>query len=742
MTTNAHGPAQVVGVPVAYGLETFRDRTREQNDVLRDLADAHTRVVTIVGRRGIGKSALAARVANSVQTVQRWRIVNVSSRTNGLSVERIYLDCARSVGGEAEQELLSVWTSGKTMVDKLMELLSVFAETPCLLVLDNLEDRLTDTGEPVDDELRDFLDVRFRVHHRLRALVTTQVPIALAPAMRRYESRLYLDDGLPSTDGVALLRELDRDGEAGLHRIPDEELARAVRRVHGVPRAIELVFGALVEDYLTLPTLDEVLVDYPAREDMVANLAQDRFRRLDYEARMVLDVLAVFGRPVPAAAVAWVVGPMAPDLDVTVTLAKLAARGRMVTVDRTTRTFALHPMDSDLIRSELDPDGPLGSRALDRRVADWYANSKLPAPRRHSVDDVLPDRYEFAHRVRAGDHEVAAQLLNEFDEFLMWRGSAAATAVMHEQLRGQLRDPEIKLGHLVGHGMSLVGIGPLDKAAEVLREAVELVDEVGDLHLTQRATFALGDAYRLLGRLDLAIEPLNRSVELAAQLRSPEWLSRALMSLSLAHSYRRELDLAQQVAERMHEHAETADYECGRAQAYDATALVALARGHWSEVIPATERASAAYRRAGVTEALGYVSNVQGLAFAALGEYDASEAALLRGRDYGNDLNSPRTVGLCLHNLAWLHWIRGDHRKAAETAQAALAAFGMSGGNDLIAAQALATAATAMSAGDLPEAARQLWSAAESSRGNADLVPAEWLELEAVRLAAEENSRE
>lgn len=53
---------RVVGVPVAHGIELFKNRTRESDVIARHLSDPSIRMVTVVGRRGIGKSALAAKV--------------------------------------------------------------------------------------------------------------------------------------------------------------------------------------------------------------------------------------------------------------------------------------------------------------------------------------------------------------------------------------------------------------------------------------------------------------------------------------------------------------------------------------------------------------------------------------------------------------------------------------------------------------------------------------------------------
>ncbi|MEV6825157.1 tetratricopeptide repeat protein [Amycolatopsis sp. NPDC051102] len=742
MSADVKRPVRVVGTPVAYGLETFKDRTLQQEKVLRALTDGRTRLVTIVGRRGIGKSALAARIVARIEDDRApWMIANISSRTSGLSLERIFLDCARLLGGEAEENLLSAWTGSRAVVDKVAELLDAFTGHRCLLVLDNLEDRLTDVGEPLDGDLRDFFEALFRTRHLVQVLVTTQVPIALPPAVRRYETRIYLDDGLPPGDGVALLRELDRDGEAGLERMSDAELATAVSRLHGVPRAIELAFGALVEDYLTLPTLQRLLDTYATRGDMVKNLAQEGVRRLDDETRLVLDVLAVFGRPTPVEAVASVLRPIAPDLDVAAALARLAARGRMVTVDRVNHCFRLHPLDADLVFSELSPDGLLGRRQLDRHVADWYASTKSARDGWRTADDVLPQRREFAHRVRAGDHEVAAQVLAEVDEFLIWRGAAGAVVAMHEQLLDRLTG-DIKLGHLVGYGLSLMLSGSLEEASDILSAAVELSEQVDDIRLRQRATYALGDVYRQLGELDLAVAPLTRSERLAEEIGEFELLSRTLLSLSLTHSYRRNVSEAQRVAERMRVHADKADDDGGRAQAHDADALAAVVAQNWQRAIDASGLALDHYEKAGITEALGYAYNVMGIAHLALGQYGEAEENLLRGHECGLEQQIPRIAGMCLYNLGWLAWRRRDHAAAAAAASDAGQALGRAGARELAAMNRLADAARAMVAGDRAAAASGLLAAATSSRGNADLVPAEWLEAEAALIADNRQSGE
>ncbi|MCF3102352.1 tetratricopeptide repeat protein [Streptomyces roseoverticillatus] len=734
---------RVIGMPVAYGLETFKDRVHERAEVIARLSDPRARMVAIIGRRGIGKSALAAKVAEQLASDgtgegRAWAgIVNVSSRTSGISLERIFHDCARLPGPGVLEDLLEVWTSQRGTSDKVAQLFAALSGGPYLILLDNFEDRLDDRGELRDRELTEFFDAFFRTRHGARILMTTQVPLVLPPELRRYQARLYLDQGLPVPDAVELLCELDADGETDIVRASRQDLERAVRRVYGVPRALELIAGALSEDYLTLPTLDEVLETFVERGDVIAYLAQDRFQRLDAESRLVLEVLAAVGRPATRDAVSWVLGPLAPDVDVPAALARLASHGRMVTVDRARRMFALHPMDADFIYGELPRDGLLGYRSLNRRVADWYARQKPPRDQWRSVDDVQLHRYEFAHRIRAEDYEPAAAVLDEVDNFLTWRGSVGAARDMHQQLSGRLHDEETGLAHLVGFGLVLLVGGPHHQAAQVLGEAVDLAERLGDQHRLAQALFALGDTYRQLNQLDEAIGPLQRAVELEETLGDPERLLRALMSLSLARSYRGEVQEALDVAETMRATAVELSDDLGRAQANDAAACAHLASGDWSRALAMAVAAIALYEEVGVTEALGYVHNVQGVAFLGLGDVERAEAEFLQANTDGAAVGSPRTEGICLYNLSWAYWTVGRYADALTAAQRSTAAFERAAATGAEVADKLARAARAVLAGEAAEAARHLRAAAEKSRGNADFVPPAWLLAEAERLTAQ-----
>ena len=726
---------RVIGTPVSYGLATFKDRHQQLAQILSWLGDPGTRMITVVGRRGIGKSSLAAKAVEVLASTDSGcsAVVNLSTRTEGpLTIERIFFTCAE-LAAPAEKEMLhALWSTLRSPRDKLLELFDAMGEGTHVIVLDNIEDQLSDDGRPENADLELFLDVVFRAERAPRLLVTTQVPIDLDPAMGRLEARLQLDSGLPVAESVELLRELDRNGDAGLLDAPDTALERAAQRLHGVPRALELAVGVLRHDHLALPTLDDLLDHFVARGDVVSQLAQDRHRRLDDEERLTLDVLAVFGTPVTPEPVAWVLRTLAP-FDPAPALSRLA-QVHMVSVNNRSREFALHPLDADIAYGALPPEGAAGRRVLERRVAGWYERQRLPPPW-SSVSDVANHRREFEHLLRAGDYDDAALTLDEIGEFLVWHGSVREVVGMHLALRGHLHDDAAMLAHLLGYAQARHLGGPLDEAIAPLEQAIALAESIGDRPKLARALFSLGDVFRALRRLREGIPLLDRAAALDRELGDSLHEAHSLLCLSLLYSYLDDHAAALDIADRMDALAQETGEPTIRGRAGDARSAACFVAGRWEDTISAAEQAVAGYEDAGVPEALGYARNVQGLALLGLGRVTDAVVLFVRGRGDGSHVESPRAEGLCLYNLSWAHFLVGEYADACTAAREAVDAFRRCGGADVAAGEALDQAGAAMLANDVPAARAALAAAASKSEGNSDLAPARWLTAEAERLA-------
>jgi tetratricopeptide (TPR) repeat protein len=735
MATKLQPQCTVVGTPVSYGLETFKDRREQVRQILEWLADPGTRLITVFGRRGIGKSALAAKVAQILATSSREcrGVANLSTRMgNDLTIERIFFTCAEMAGPAKKAGLDEVWASRRSPQDKLLLLFAALQEGMYLIILDNIESQLSDNGRLQADNLGIFLDVVFRAVAAPRVLVTSQVPISLDPAMRRMEARLHLKGGLPVDDCVSLLRDLDRNGDAGLLDAPATKLELAATRLHGVPRALELAVGALADDHLTLPSLDEVLKDFTARGDIVDQLAHSRHSRLDEESRMTLDVLAVFGTPVTREPVEWVMQPLAPGVDPVRALSQLADI-HMVAVNRKSKEFSLHPLDADIAYGALPTDGPFSRRVLERRVAAWFESLRVPPPWR-SVSDVANHRLEYDHRLRANDYDECALILDEIGGFLLWQGSTREVADMHLTIHDHLRADVAVLAHLIGYGQAKHIGGPVEEAIQPLQQAVALAERMGDERQLERALLSLGSVFRGLRRLNEAIEVLRRTAEVAAHTGNVLQQSGALLSLSLSLSYLGDVPGALDVADQLSRLADRSGDPLIAGRTGDARSAAYIVASRWSQAVTAAEEAVQAYEAANAPEHLGYARNAAGIGLLGEGRVDAALDSLSRGRDDCSGAGSPRAEGLCLYNLSWAYWMAGNYDAVKDAAQNAVEVLHRAGGPDLQASEKLAAAAAAMANGNRKLAGEALAGAVEAARGNSDLAPSKWLLTEAALL--------
>ncbi len=281
-----------------------------------------------------------------------------------------------------------------------------------------------------------------------------------------------LDDGLPSPYAEAVLRAGDPAGVLGLKDAPDERLARACEYTRGYPRALEAITAALNADRAT--TLEDLLAGPPPANVVEAMVGQ-AYSRLDPTAQKVMQALAVFARPVPAAAVDYLLQPHLPGLDSTPVLNRLV---NMRFVTKEAGRYYMHPVDREYALQRLAPEltvdseqsavnsersevSPLHSpvftphsslstphsplSTLQTRAADYFRATRTPRAAWKTLADLAPQLAEIDLRYAAGDYDAAAQVLTEidFDYLLLW-GHYRLMIDQHERLQGKLSDATLK----------------------------------------------------------------------------------------------------------------------------------------------------------------------------------------------------------------------------------------------------------------------------------------------------------
>ncbi len=524
----------------------FRDREAQCKEIKELLTDPTTRIVSIVGRGGIGKTALVSKVLDNLEdgswthTTEKVPvdgIIYLSTRTNSISLERIFLDCANIVGDERGKKLISVWTNSQLSVkDKVNHLLSELKHDLYIILLDNMEDLLTDERQIKDEELRVFFEISLTTPHDIRLLVTSRVPIKFTKEVMKFDKHILLEDGLPIPHGVGMLRDLDPNGEYGLRDASEKKLEEIVKIVKGVPRAIETFASILANDPFT--TIDELLNQNHIfkHKQFVEELIKENYKRLDKDSIKVIEALAVFGCPVPMVVIDYLLEPFTKGVQTREILTRLI-QIHTVNINRKNKTVALHPIDCDYIYSQLPKDGVYTREILERRAADYYTQMRTDAKYWETVDDLQPQLKEFEHRVKAGDYDEAALLLNEIDEnYLEVWGYNQRLVNMRQQLIGKINNAHLSALNMGKVGRAYNRLAKFELGIDYNHQALRISQSINDK--VGQATWLnyIGINYNFIGDFIKAIEFLERGLSIAQESGEQRRVAACLNAIGISYN--------------------------------------------------------------------------------------------------------------------------------------------------------------------------------------------------------------
>jgi tetratricopeptide (TPR) repeat protein len=503
----------------------FIDRVDERETLRGFLDRDDVRLVKVVGRGGMGKSALVCCVLGELEErlVSRSAgdaelaegIVYLSGRSTGLSLERIHADASRLLAQEEAERLAEAWASRDATVEQKVDtLLAVLRSGRYVVLLDAIDVVVDDDLTIQEAGLRAFIEACVRQSGAPLLVVTSRVDLLVPPEALQSVRVVKLDHGLEREDACALLRELDPQGELGLRDAPHQLLDRVAVLTGGIPRALEVLAGILQRD--PTASLQGLLADEDALgEQTVEDLVAEGYRRLGIDERTVMQALAVFRAPVATAAVIYLLHPWFPGIDVGACLRRLVS-SYFVTASRPTGQLALQPLDREHAYREIPDRGVpgYGRVALELRAADFFASIRKPPERWLALDDVDPQLSEFAHCLRAGAFDRAAEVLQPIDEhhLALWghylRLIDLRTALLDKPLRADLR-----AANLAGLAACHQVLGHYETAVAEYEQAVNIVEEEGADGARIRYVGNLGRVHRNLGNMDRAVVCLQQALQ-------------------------------------------------------------------------------------------------------------------------------------------------------------------------------------------------------------------------------------
>ena len=427
---------------------------------LASLFQQQARLISIYGRAGAGKTALACKALGDLRQTKQdplrlSGIVCLSAIGTGITLNRLFADVGRLLTDKDQVVIDAISRNTElALPQKIRIVLEKIADKHIVLLLDNLETvQNGDTGELIEPGMQQFIEMSVVQSSALTLLITSREPLLLLRSLKTWEHQISLDDGLPPEDAVALLRRFDPSGVTGLRDAPAEELHEVVGQLGGFPRALESVAGMLLEDPLL--RLADVKQNLNLLEgEISAAVVQQALAHLSGEAMRVLDALAIFGQPVSYEALAYLLTPYLADSTLRARLVRLI-RACFVKANRVTQQFALHPIDQTYCYYQIPTDStneaageplPFTRVALHRRAADYYREHCLPRSVWRQVADLAPQINEFKHRVSAGDGDGAARVLLDIDRDHLWEwGYKDLLRQLYPTLEGQVHDPHLVL---------------------------------------------------------------------------------------------------------------------------------------------------------------------------------------------------------------------------------------------------------------------------------------------------------
>jgi tetratricopeptide (TPR) repeat protein len=526
--------ARFVNAPPVVAPPYFQGRQAETAALAASLLAEDTRLVTVVGRGGVGKTALVCRLLRGLETgrlpddldaVEADGIVYLRTPSeHPVNFPNLYADLCRLLPTETADRLTQRYHDPHaTPAELTTALLDAFPTGRWVVLLDNFEDLIDATGAITDSALDEALrTVLTAPRHGVKIVVTTRVgPKDLSLHHPGAQRRIDLEDGLPSPYAEQLLRARDPEGRLGLRDAPDALLSVARERTRGYPRALEALAAILSADRST--TLPELL-DQTARlpDNVVEALVGEAFLRLDPLAQQVMQALAIFPVPVAAVAVDYLLQPHQPAVDAAPILSRLL---NMQFVRRDASRYSLHQVDRDYTLGRI-PDGELADRdahpppfsraALRERGAAYFAQIRTPRAQWRTLDDLAPQLAEFDLRCEGGDFDTAAQVLRgiDFDYLTMW-GHYRLGIHMHSRLIGHLADPRTRCDSTLSLGSYHRQIGEFARAIDLHEQSLVIARETDNRPAEVVALGELGICYAALSRTRQAIELHQQALAIA-----------------------------------------------------------------------------------------------------------------------------------------------------------------------------------------------------------------------------------
>lgn len=492
---------------------------RADLDAIRGLFERGSRLVTLWGPAGMGKTRLALEVAvawaDAHPTEGVWLCELASSRD---------LSAVCGVVSRALEMAVAAGKKDAGMIERIGRILA--AQGPSLFVADNLEQVIAEATPALDRWVRMAPEVRFLITSRERTRLPGEVSYELAPL-----SSPSSDDPDQASEAVDLFVDRVRAQRpaSAAAREDGAAVASLVRKLEGIPLAIELaaaradvlgVSGMLGRLQSRLDLLASGLRGVSARQATLRGAIEWSWDLLDEAERTALARCSVFRGGFSIEAAGSALGDPVRALD---WIQSLRDKSLLRAVPGASGVrFSLYEGVRELAAEKLaehrDRDATLG-----RHAAHFLA-----------VGEALASELD-----RAGSLDALNRIADDLENLL-----AVAEGALDDPARGR-EGAERALRALLVIDPVLSTRGPFGAQLELLDRALAAAEATAaDPLLQARALAARGRVRPLRGLDEAGLHDLEQARSRASELGAAAVLAEIVTDLGVHHHRRRAMDQA------------------------------------------------------------------------------------------------------------------------------------------------------------------------------------------------------
>jgi tetratricopeptide (TPR) repeat protein len=638
----------------------------EELATLQDwLQDDEIPLMGIGGIGAIGKSSLASKFLQEVEALPKFW-ADVYTGTSFSIIAREVIEALRFPPPEDEVNL----------VNKLVYYLRSRA---CLLIIDNVETVLTETGEWGNKMYEDF----FRTWGEHGGKSTVLVTSRERPKLRSFSHWIDLK-GLKRPEGAQLLAELGITGEL-------EDFSEGVQ---GHPLLLRLVAELLLDEFESDPSLEKLpalglenlqhLLTAPQvmgqhhKQDVGMVMVLDAsFERLtDLQQRLFLGV-SVYQREFNGEGASFILKDTSETALSPETLdAELHKLRRKYLVEETldgnTRYFNLQPIILEYARYKA---GDL--TAQHQQAVAYYLSIAIPKPW-HSLKQVKPYQEIFYHWYQLGEYDAAFDSLRHINEFLTLQGYPAIRVEHYSQLvrvYDSLGDQSNwkYTASLTDLGNAYHSLGEYQQAISLYQQSLEIYREIGDRNGEATSYMGLGNAYNSQGEYQQAISLYQQSLAIYLEIGDRNGEASSYMGLGNAYNsqgeYQQAISLHQQSLAIKREIGD----RNGEASSYMGLGNAYNSQGEYQQAISLHQQSLAIKREIGDRNGEATSYNNLGNAYNSQGEYQQAISYLQQSLEIYREIGDRNGEASSYNNLGDAYRLLGEYQQAISLHQQSLA---------------------------------------------------------------------